>query len=79
VAFDIEFAERTIKASMEAALKRMRQAEQKLEKAQRATGGDKAAQLAEALEEYNRCLGITSVSWTGSIYATAAPFIVASS
>jgi len=56
VAFDIEFAERTIKASMEVALKRMRQAEQKLEKAQRATGGDKAAQLAEALEEYNRCL-----------------------
>ena len=43
VAFDIEFVERTITASMEA-------------KAQRAPGGDKAAQLAEALEEYNRCL-----------------------
>jgi hypothetical protein len=56
VAFDIDFAERTIKASMEAALKRMRQADEKLERAQRGTGGDKAAQLAEALEEYNLCL-----------------------
>ena len=56
VAFEIEFVERTITASMEAALKRMRQADEKLEKAQRAPGGDKAAQLAEALEEYNRCL-----------------------
>ena len=56
MAFDIEFVERTINASTEAALKRMRQADEKLEKAQRASGGDKAAQLAEALEEYNRCL-----------------------
>ena len=56
MAFDIEFVERIINASMEAALKRMRQADEKLEKAQRAPGGDKAAQLAEALEEYNRCL-----------------------
>jgi hypothetical protein len=55
VAFDIDFAERTIEASMEAALKRMRQADEKLERAQRAQG-DKDAQLAEALEEYNRCL-----------------------
>ena len=57
MAFDIDLAERTIKASMEAALKRMRQADEKLERAQRGTGGDKAApQLAEALEEYNLCL-----------------------
>ena len=56
MAFDIDFAERTIKASTEAAMKRMRQAEEKLERTQRGTGGDKAAQLAEALEEYNRCL-----------------------
>jgi hypothetical protein len=55
VAFDIDFAERTIKASMEAALKRMRQADEKLERVQRAQG-DKDAQLAQALEEYNRCL-----------------------
>jgi hypothetical protein len=33
VAFDIEYAERTIRSSMEAALKRMRQADQKLERA----------------------------------------------
>jgi hypothetical protein len=56
VAFDIDFAERTIKASMEAAMKRMRQADEKLERVQRAQGGDKDAHLAEALEEYNRCL-----------------------
>ncbi len=55
MAFDIDFAERTIKASMEAALKRMRQADEKLERVQRAQG-DKDAQLAQALEEYNRCL-----------------------
>ncbi len=55
VAFDIDFAERIIKASADAALKRMRQADEKLERAQRATG-NKGAQLAEALEEYNRCV-----------------------
>ena len=41
VAFDIEFVERTITASMEAALKRMRQADEKLEKTQRAPGATK--------------------------------------
>jgi hypothetical protein len=56
VAFDIDFAERIIKASADAALKRMRQADEKLERAQRGTGGNKEAQLAEALEEYNRCV-----------------------
>ncbi len=55
MAFDIDFAERIIKASADAALKRMRQADEKLERAQRATG-NKGAQLAEALEEYNRCV-----------------------
>jgi hypothetical protein len=58
VAFDIGFLLRATNASMEAfmALKRMRQADENLEKAQRASGGDKAARLAEALEEYNRRL-----------------------
>jgi hypothetical protein len=55
VAFDIDFAEKIIKASADVALKRMRQADEKLERAQRATG-DKAVPLAEALEEYNRCV-----------------------
>ncbi len=55
MAFDIEYAERIIKASADAALKRMRQADEKLERAQRATG-EKAVPLAEALEEYNRCV-----------------------
>ena len=53
--FDIEYAERTIRASMEEALKRMRQADEKLERAQRATR-NKDTQLAQALEEYNRCV-----------------------
>jgi septal ring factor EnvC (AmiA/AmiB activator) len=55
VAFDIEFAERIIKSSTEAALRKMRKADENLEKAQRATH-DKEAQLAEALEEYNQCV-----------------------
>jgi prephenate dehydrogenase len=55
VAFDIEYAARIIETSTTAALKRMRQAEEKLDKAQRATR-NKDAQLAEALEEYNRCV-----------------------
>jgi hypothetical protein len=55
VAFDIEYAERTIQSSMEEALKRMRQADEKLEIAQRAPR-DKDTQLAQALEEYNRCV-----------------------
>ncbi len=55
MAFDIDFAERIIKASADVALKRMRQADEKLQRAQRAKS-DKEAQLAEALEEYNRCV-----------------------
>jgi hypothetical protein len=55
MAFDIEYAERTIRSSKEEALRRMRQADEKLERAQRATR-DKDTQLAQALEEYNRCV-----------------------
>ena len=55
VAFDIEYATRIVESSTTAALQRMRQANEKLEKAQRATH-NKEAQLAEALEEYNRCV-----------------------
>jgi hypothetical protein len=55
VAFDIDFAERIIKASADVALKRMRQADEKLERAQRAKS-DKDVPLAEALAEYNRCV-----------------------
>jgi hypothetical protein len=55
VAFDIEHAARIVESSTTAALQRMRQANEKLEKAQRATH-NKEAQLAEALEEYNRCV-----------------------
>ena len=55
MAFDIEYAARIIESSTAASLKRMRQAHEKLERAQRATR-DKESQLAEALEEYNRCV-----------------------
>ena len=55
VAFDIEHAARIIESSTAAALKRMRQADEKLEIAQRATR-DKESQLAEALKEYARCV-----------------------
>jgi hypothetical protein len=55
VAFDIEHATRIVESSTTAALQRMRQANEKLEKAQRATH-NKEAQLAEALGEYNRCV-----------------------
>ncbi len=55
VVFDIEYAARIIESSTTAALQRMRQANEKLEKAQRATH-NRETQLAEALEEYNRCV-----------------------
>jgi septal ring factor EnvC (AmiA/AmiB activator) len=55
VAFDIEHAARIIESSTAAALKRMRQADEKLERAQRATR-DKESQLAQALKEYDRCV-----------------------
>jgi outer membrane protein TolC len=53
VVFDIEHAARIVESSTTAALQRMRQANEKLQRAQRATH-NKEAQLAEALEEYNR-------------------------
>jgi ABC-type transporter Mla subunit MlaD len=53
--FDIEHAARIVESSTAAALQRMRQANEKLEKAQRATQ-NRETQLAEALEEYNRCV-----------------------
>jgi hypothetical protein len=55
VAFDIEHASRIIESSTTAALQRIRQANEKLEKAQRATH-NRETQLAEALEEYNQCV-----------------------
>jgi multidrug resistance efflux pump len=54
VAIDIEVVERSIKASVEEALKRMRQADEKLTRAQQG-GRVREADLAEALNEYNRC------------------------
>jgi len=54
---DVDVVERAIKASLEEALKRARRAEEGLKRAQqgrRGGGGD--AKLAEALEEYARCV-----------------------
>ena len=54
---DIDVVERAIKSSVEEALKRMRQADAQLTKAQQeARGSKRNIQLAEALAEYNRCL-----------------------
>ena len=47
--------EKSIKASVEEALKRMRQADEKLTRAQQG-GRVREADLAEALNEYNRCV-----------------------
>ncbi len=54
---DIDVVERAIKSSLEEALKRMRRADEELKKAQqggRRGGGN--PKLAEALEEYARCV-----------------------
>ncbi len=53
---DIDVVERAIKSSLEEALKRMRQADAQLTKAQQAGRGERNLRLAEALEEYNRCV-----------------------
>lgn len=53
---DIDVVERAIKASVEEALKRMRQADADLTKAQQGGRGERNLRLAEALEEYNRCV-----------------------
>ena len=55
VAFDIDYATRIVESSTTAALQRMKQANEKLQKAQRATH-NREAQLAEALGEYNQCV-----------------------
>ncbi len=52
---DIDVVERVIKTSVDEALRRMRQAEENLERAQRA-GQARDTKLAEALSEYNRCM-----------------------
>ena len=53
---DIDFVERAIKSSLEDALKRTRQAQARLTKAQQGGRGEGNLGLAGALEEYNRCL-----------------------
>ena len=53
---DIDVIERAIKSSLETALKRMRDAESQLTKAQQGGRGEGNLKLAEALEEYNGCL-----------------------
>ena len=55
-AVDIEVLERAIKTSLEEALKRMRDADDALTKAQQAGRSDRNIKLAEALEEYNGCV-----------------------
>ncbi len=56
MAMDIDVVERTIKSSLEEALKRTRDADAQLTKAQQGGRSDRNLRLAEALEEYNRCL-----------------------
>ena len=56
MAIDIEVVERTIKASIDEALRRMRQADEKLTRAQQKGGRGRERELAEALSEYNRCV-----------------------
>jgi outer membrane protein TolC len=52
---DIEVVEKVIKASVEEALKRMRQAEARLTKVQQGrVRAEMSIQLAEAMAEYNR-------------------------
>ena len=54
---DIDVVERAIKSSLEEALKRMRRADEELKKAQQGGRGGGNPKLAEALEEYARCVG----------------------
>ena len=55
MAIDIEVIERTIKASIDETLRRIRQADEKLTRAQQG-GRGRERELAEALSEYNRCV-----------------------
>ena len=56
VAMDIDVVEKAIKASLEEALKRTRQAEEELKKAEQGGRSVGTPKLAEALEEYTRCV-----------------------
>ena len=56
MAMDIDVVVRAIKSSLEEALKRTREADAQLTKAQQGGRSDRNLRLAEALEEYNRCL-----------------------
>jgi len=56
VAVDIDVVEKAIKASLEEALKRARRAEEELKKAEQGGRGVGTPRLAEALEEYTRCV-----------------------
>ncbi|HEV2091687.1 MAG TPA: hypothetical protein VGR18_00830 [Rubrobacter sp.] len=54
---DIDVIEKAIKASLEETLKRTRRAEEELKKVQQGgRGGGDPTKLAEALEEYTRCV-----------------------
>ena len=54
---DIDVLERAIKTSLEEALKRMRDADAELTKLLQQGGrGERNLKLADALEEYNRCV-----------------------
>jgi steroid delta-isomerase-like uncharacterized protein len=56
VAMDIDVIEKAIKASLAEALKRTRQAEEELKKAEQGGRSVGNPKLAEALEEYTRCV-----------------------
>jgi hypothetical protein len=56
VAMDVDVIETAIKASLEETLKRTRRAEGELKKAEQGGRGVGTPKLAEALEEYTRCV-----------------------
>ena len=53
---EIDVIERAIKSSLEETLKRTREAEAQLTKAQQGGRSEGNLKLAEALEDYNRCV-----------------------
>jgi hypothetical protein len=53
---DIDVLERAIKSSLDEALKRMRDADAALTKVQQGGPTERNLKLAEALEEYNKCV-----------------------
>ncbi len=56
VAMDIDVIEKAIKASLEETLKRTRRADEELKKLEQGGRSVGTAKLAEALEEYTRCV-----------------------